>query len=167
MFIWTISIKFDSEMQENESTALKEEVNELKEKLAIANEKIGLQQRQLDKISSVNKEYLESKESVQVVCNSLQNELKSLKKISREKLTDLNKEVLQKSTQCKEELDAAYKLEKQTEEHVKPLEDKLELEKTKQVKKKVNKLLESLKKKLRKAALCIVYCFVKLKSKSM
>ena len=83
-------------MQENESTVLKEEVNGLKEKLAIANEKIGLQQRQLDKISSVNKEY----------CNSLQNELKSSKKISREKLTDLNKEVLQKSTQCKEELDA-------------------------------------------------------------
>ena len=82
-------VRNDSEMQENESIVLKEEVNGLKEKLAIANEKIGLQQRQLDKISCVNKEYLESKESVQVVCNSLQNELKSLKKISREKLTDL------------------------------------------------------------------------------
>ena len=70
----------NSEMQETEPAVLKEEVNELKEKLAIANEKIGLQQRQLDKLSNVNKEYVERKESIQVVCNSLKNELKSLKK---------------------------------------------------------------------------------------
>ena len=153
-------VRNNSEIEEGEAAVLKEEVNELKEKLAIANEKIGLQQRQLDKLCSVNKEYVKSKESVNELVTKKKDLISHIKKLNMKsstpnfelsKLKEYNcdlsrKNKIEKTVVVEKMIDDGKSID---DERLKNLNE--ELEKTKQVKKKLNKLVESLKKKLTKA----------------